>query len=279
MARPRSGIRQPGAAPAAAGAGGRAQVQSVRHALDILRCLASESPLLGVSEIASVVGLHKSSVSRMIATLEEDDLVERDVASKRIRLGPGLLGLVAPLLAPVRAVETALPQLADLAQRCGETISFSVWDGAGAVNVEQVLGGKAVKHYAPRGSRNPAHASASGKLLLAYAPAATVERVLRRELRRFTPRTICTRSALVAEIAAIRRQGHALNEGEYSIDVGAVAAPVRDAGGGVVAAITATVPMYRFGPSNRRVLTEQVRDASDRVSARLGYVGASRRGR
>src|SRR6185503_10277750 len=200
MARMRLDIgRQPGN-----GAGRRASpkaeprpphVLSVRHAVEILRCLASDPPLVGVSEIASVVGLHKSSVSRMIATLEEADLVERDAESRRIRLGRGLLGLVAPLLPAVRAVDAALPQLVDLAQRCGETISISVWDGAGAVNLEQVLGARAVKHYAARGSRNPAHATASGKLLLAFASAATVERVLSRDLRRFTPRTIGTRSA------------------------------------------------------------------------------------
>lgn len=244
----------------------------MKHAVEMLRCLASDAPLLGISEIASVVGLHKSSVSRMIATLEEDDLVERDPASKRIRLGPGLLSLVAPLLGTVRVVDTALPQLGDLAQRCGETISISVWDGAGAVNLEQVLGGKAVKHYAARGSRNPAHATASGKLLLAFAPSEAIDRALRRELRRFTPRTICTRSALLAEITVIRRQGYAFNEGELSLDVGAVAAPVRNDKGIVVAAITATVPMYRFATTNRRQLTELVRDAADRVSARLGYV-------
>ena len=247
--------------------------------MEILRCLASDPPLVGVSEIASVVGLHKSSVSRMIATLEEADLVERDAESRRIRLGRGLLGLVAPLLPAVRVVDAALPQLVDLAQRCGETISISVWDGAGAVNLEQVLGGKAVKHYAARGSRNPAHATASGKLLLAFTAADRTDRVVRRELRRFTPRTICTRSALLTEIAAIRRQGYAVNEGEWSVDVGAVAAPVRNDKGIVVAAITATVPMYRFAATNRRTLVEQVRDTADRVSTRLGFVKDDRHAR
>jgi len=247
-------------------------VLSVRHAVEILRCLASDPPLVGVSEIASVVGLHKSSVSRMIATLAEADLVERDAESKRVRLGRGLLGLVAPLLPAVRVVDAALPQLVDLAQRCGETISISVWDGSGAVNLEQVLGGKAVKHYAARGSRNPAHATASGKLLLAFAAAETIDRVVHRELRRFTPRTICTRGALLAEIAAIRRQRYAVNEGEWSVDVGAIATPVRNDKGIVVAAITVTVPMYRFAATNRRALIEHVRDAADRVSARIGFV-------
>jgi DNA-binding IclR family transcriptional regulator len=260
-ASPRTGSRTP-------------HVLAVRHAVEMLRCLASDTPLLGVSEIASVVGMHKSSVSRMVATLEEDGLVERDPASRRIRLGPGLLSLAAPLLASVRVVETAQPQLVELAQRSGETISISVWDGAGAVNLAQVLGRKAVKHYAAPGSRNPAHASASGKLLLAFASADTADRVLRRELRRFTPRTICTRSALLAEIATIRRQGYAVNEGELSLDVGGLAAAIRNDSANVVAAITATVPMYRFATTNRRQLVELVRDAADRVSARLGHARA-----
>jgi DNA-binding IclR family transcriptional regulator len=247
-------------------------VLSVRHAIEILRCLSHETPLLGITDIASTVGMHKSSVSRIIATLAEDDLVERDAASRRVRLGPGLLSLVAPLLGSIRVVDMAMPQLAELAQRCGETISVSVWDGAGAVNLGQALGGNAVKHYAAPGSRNPAHATASGKLLLAFAPAEAAERILARELRRFTPRTIGTRSGLLAEIATIRRQGYATNDGELSLDVGAVAAPVRNEKGVVVAAITATVPMYRFTTSRRRPLTELVISAAERVSARLGFV-------
>ena len=243
---------------------------AVSHAIEILRALSSETPLLGISDIASIVGLHKSTVSRTVATLEEDDLVERDAITRRIRVGPGLLSLAAPLLAGVRVVDAALPHLADLAQRSGETISLSVWDGAGAVNLEQVLGANAVKHYAAAGSRNPAHATAAGKLLLAFAPDAARERAMRRELRRFTPRTICSRAALLAEIAAIRRQGYAVNDGEWSLDVGAVAAPVRNESGAVIAAVTATVPIYRFGAANRRPLIDLVRDTAGKVSLRLG---------
>src|SRR6185312_9566683 len=106
----------------------------------------------------------------------------------------------------------------------------------------------------------------------AFAAAETIDRVVHRELRRFTPRTICTRGALLAEIAAIRRQGYAVNEGEWSVDVGAIATPVRNDKGIVVAAITVTVPMYRFAATNRRALIEHVRDAADRVSARIAFV-------
>jgi DNA-binding IclR family transcriptional regulator len=255
-------------------AAARGSVLAVRHALQVLRCLSGEGPL-GVSELASRVGLHKSSVSRLVATLVEDDLVERDADSRRVRLGAGLLSLSAPLLGKVRIADAARPHLADLAALCGETISLSIWDGAGAVNLEQALGARAVKHYAPPGSRNPAHCTASGKLLLAHAPPAAVERVVARGLPRYTPRTIVGAVALRGEIALIRRKGFALNAGEYSSDVGGLAAPVRDAKGQVVAAVTATVPMYRFASSRRLQLLDMLLHAADGVSERVKRLDAA----
>lgn len=224
---------------------------------------------MGVSELASRIGLHKSSVSRLVATLLEDDLVERDSTTRQVRLGAGLLSLSAPLLGHLRIVEAARPHLAMLADASGETISLSIWDGAGAVNVEQMLGARAIKHYAPPGSRNPAHCTAAGKLLLAYAPPAVADRIVARGLARYTPRTIVVPSALRGEIALIRRKGYSSNIGEYSSDVGALAAPVRDGQGRVVAAVTATVPMYRFSTARRVQLLHLVLETAEVLTARV----------
>jgi DNA-binding IclR family transcriptional regulator len=249
-------------------------VTAVRHAIDILRGFSTSAPEQGVSEIARRVGLHKSSVSRLVATLEQDHLVERDPETRRVRLGVGLISLAAPLLASVKVAEASRPYLAELARRAGETISFSVWDGAAAVSLEQALGGNAIAHYAPPGSRNPAHCTASGKLLLAYAPPADIERALARKLERFTARTLCDRARLRAELATVRAHGCAVNAGEFAADVGAVAAAVRNVGGTVVGAITATVPMYRFEAARRNELTAMVKETAARLSKRLGYVGS-----
>jgi len=247
-------------------------VSAVRHAIDILRGFSTSEPDQGVSEIARRVGLHKSSVSRLVATLEQDRLLERDPRSKRIRLGAGLISLAAPLLAGVKVAEVARPYLVDLARRAGETISFSIWDGAGAVSVEQALGGNAIAHYAPPGRRNPAHCTASGKVLLAFASEADVERLLAGKLERFTPRTVCDRARLRSELAMTRARGYALNVGEFTDDVGAVASIVRNGDGAVVGAITATVPMYRFDATRRTGLAAAVRETADELSRRLGFV-------
>lgn len=243
-------------------------ILAVQHAVQVLRSLSAEGPA-GVSEIALRVGLHKSTVSRLVATLQEDDLVERDPATRRIRVGPGLLSVASPLLHRGTIAEVVRAPLLELAQRCGETISLSIWDGAGAVNLEQMLGGKAIKHYAPPGSRNPAHCTAAGKLLLAHAPAPALERILSRELPRYTPKTLATTAALRTEIALIRRRGYALNNGEFAVDVGGIAVPLTGSDGEVTGAITATVPMYRFSASQRTRLLGQLLAAGEAASARL----------
>ncbi len=274
------GVRKVGAEPArqpparAAAAPARAPtVVAVRHAIDILRGFSAEAPQQGISEIARRIGLHKSSVSRLVATLEQDHLLERDPDTQRVRLGVGLISLAAPLLSNVKVAEAARSYLAELAQRSGETISFSIWDGAGAVSIEQALGGNAIAHYAPPGSRNPAHCTASGKLLLAFAPPEEIERTLARNLERHTPRTVCDPAKLRSEVVTILARGYALNAGEFAPDVGAVAAVVRNVDRSVVGAITATVPMYRFEAARRNELTDLVRDTAARLSKRLGYVG------
>jgi DNA-binding IclR family transcriptional regulator len=246
-------------------------VTAVRHAVQILRSFSADAPQIGVSEIARRVGLHKSSVSRLVATLEQDHLVERDRETGRIRLGAGLISLAGPLLANIKVVEVARPYLAELAQRSGETISLSIWDGAGAVNLEQALGGNAIAHYAPQGSRNPAHCTASGKLLLAFAELDELERTLAQRLERYTPRTVCDPRKLRTELRGIRTRGHAVNVGEFALDVGAVAAGVQDSSGRVVCAITATVPMYRFETARKRALIGMVEATAAQLSVRLGY--------
>ena len=248
-------------------------VTAVRHAIEILRGFSVHAPEQGISEIAQRVGLHKSSVSRLVGTLEQDHLLERDAATRRVRLGAGLISLAAPVLGNLRPAETARPLLAELARRSGETISFSVWDGAGAVSVEQALGGNAIAHYAPPGARNPAHCTASGKLLLAFAAPVDIDRTLAGKLERYTPRTVCDRARLRGELGTIRARGFALNAGEFAPDVGAVAAVVRKAGGDVVGAVTATVPMYRFDIPRQRELTAMVQDTALQVSKRLGFAG------
>lgn len=252
--------------------GSRRSVIAVRHAAEILRCISKSPDPLGINEIARRVGLDKSSVSRLIATLEELRLVERATTTSRLRLGVGLMALAAPLLADFGLPTLFRPRLEILARQSGETANLSVWDGLESVSIIQALGTSAITHYAVPGQRNPAHCTASGKVLLAFAPRTEVEAILARPLEPYTSRTITDPDALRAELARIRAAGWALNCGEFASDVGAVAAIVRDTAGRFTGALTITVPMYRFDEPRQLEILGLVRDAAAELSEQLDHL-------
>lgn len=246
-------------------------IRAIRHAVAVLRTFSVAEPVLGVTEIARRVGVHKSTVSRILSTLEDAGLVERDAGTGRYSIGGGIVGLAAPLLATLDVRQVAAPYLEDLAKASGETVSLSVWAGLEAVVVQQVVGPGAVQYFAPVGRRNPAHATATGKALLASLPESSVSKVIERGLARLTDKTIVSRKELLEELARIRKVGYAVADGEYDPELSTVAAVVRDSRHDAVAVVAASAPSYRFTRDHRRRLIELVTAAATRLSGRLGY--------
>src|SRR3954470_15428960 len=121
-------------------------ISVLQNGIAVLRAFTVDEPVQGVSEIAAKVGLHKSTVSRILATLELEGLVERDPTTRRFRLGLGVIGLAGPLLADLDVRRIAYPVLLDLARRTGETAALMLWDGGESVCVEQVPSSHQVKH-------------------------------------------------------------------------------------------------------------------------------------
>lgn len=241
-------------------------VGSVEHAIAILHCLSGSPEPLGINEIARRIGLHKSSISRLVATLVGACLVERDTASARIKLGPGLVLLAAPVLAELHIKDLVRPALEDLAARSGETASYNMWDGRDAVTIEQVPGPGAVRIFSEPGRRDPGHCTACGKILLANEPEDVIEAYCAGALERFNERTITDPSALRQELATSRQRGYALNFGELDGEITAISAVTHDARGKVVGSITVTVPSYRFTQERQEELIAMVVETARRVS-------------
>ena len=244
-------------------------IHAARHAIEVLRCISQARPEIGVSEIARRVGMHKSSVSRLISTLEAQHVVERNRDTDRVSLGTGLLAIAAPLMAKVGISQASRLRMAKLAEDSAETVNLSVWDGREGVSVDQTLGPNAITHFAAPGQANPAHCTAAGKVLLAFSSAADIKLVLSGELGRYTEHTITDAEKLREQIEQIRRDGFAVNHGEFSAEAGAVAALVRDIHGYPSAALTITVPMYRFGEDRERALLALVREAANDISGQI----------
>src|SRR5699024_6327628 len=149
-------------------------ISVLRNAVAILRTFNVDRPSMGVTEIAEQVKLHKSTVSRILATLEADNIVEQDPVSRRFRLGLGLIGLAGPLIADLdvrRAASTALDQTS---ARTGETTALMVWNGSETVCVDQIASPHQVKHSTPLGTRYGTIQSSSVQVFLAHMDEAQI---------------------------------------------------------------------------------------------------------
>ena len=149
------------------------------NAIAVLRCFTADEPLLGVTEIANRVGLHKSTVSRILATFEQEHLVERDPETRRFRLGLGLIAVAGPLLAELEERRVAYPVLRELTEQTGETSALMVWNGTESMCVEQIPSPHQIKHTTPLGARYKDALSASVQVFLSAEPAERVRALLR----------------------------------------------------------------------------------------------------
>ncbi|WP_427016558.1 IclR family transcriptional regulator [Pseudarthrobacter sp. P1] len=245
------------------------------NAIAVLRCFSAAEPMLGVTDIASRVGLHKSTVSRILATLEAEELVERDVDSRRFKLGLGLIAVAGPLLAELEERKVAYPVLRQLTERTGETSALMVWHGTESMCVEQIASPKQVKHTAPLGARYHDAMSASVQVFLATEPEERVRALMHSGTITYPGLDETSLEGYLIRLQDAARRGYATNYGESSMDEVGVAAPVYDHRGDVVAAVLIPAPRFRVSPETLQALGEACAGAARLVTARLG--GASPR--
>lgn len=253
-------------------ANGSSSVQSVSRAVAILEAL-SESPFeLGVTELGRRLGVHKATASRLVATLAERGLVERSPANDKYRLGFGIVRLAAVATSGLDLVRQARPVLEGLAERTQETVNLAVLDRDRVVHIDQITAPRLVVNVNWVGMPTPLHCTSSGKVLLAHLPEPHRARLLRGRLERLTPHTIVDRDLLRAQLLEADVRGYAYTVEELEVGLNAVAAPVRDSTGRVVAAVSVSGPGYRMTRSRVPEFARQVRGAGAEISRRLGFV-------
>lgn len=248
-------------------------VQSVDRAVSVLEILAREGSA-GVSEVATEIGVHKSTAFRLLAALEERDLVEQNTERGKYQLGFGVLRLASAIPARLEMVRQAQPVLDELAQHIDETINLAVVREHYSVHVQQALGSAAVASQNWVGQVTPLHATSSGKILLAYMSEERLDEVLDAAgLKSYTEHTLTSRKALLEQLAQARVEGFATAFEELETGLNAAAVPVRDHTGAIIGALSASGPAYRFDKERIESVADDLKTAGTRISRRMGWLG------
>jgi DNA-binding IclR family transcriptional regulator len=244
---------------------------SLTHGLAILDLFSADEPVLGVGEMARRLGVHRSSASRLAATLSAAGYLRSAGSQGRYALG-GKLARLSNLAAEATDLpEVGTPVVRELVDELGETGHIAVLDGTEAMTTVVVDGWRSVRMHSTVGKRSPAHATAIGKVMLAGLPDAEVRRRLgSKPLERRTDATVGSVKALLAQLAEVRAQGCAFDRAELEPGLHCIAAPVRDHTGIVVAAAGISGPADRITDATCDDLAASVRAAARAISARLG---------
>lgn len=247
-------------------------IRSVGKAIQVLR-LVGDAGELGVTELSRRLHVHKSTISRLLATLERHGVVARNPQTDKFGLGPALISLAGAALQRIDLRVAAREHLSRLAADTRETVNLAILDGDQVVNVEKLPSVHYIRDIGWIGRRSPLHCTATGKALIASLPRAELRRLAGPRLKRFTPRTICDWPAFEVELAGVRRQGYALGLEELEPGLVAIAAPIHDLGGRVSGAVSVSGPSFRMPPEAIAAYAPGVVAAAAAISRTLGHSG------
>lgn len=244
-------------------------VQSVTRALDILRTIAVNPDGLGVSELARQTTLHKSTVYRLVTTLEKAQAIERIDAGQTYQIASDFSALFDQPTNPQNLIAAARPYLHELCNLAGEDAGLALPDGDHVIFVDQVMSDHALQVRDWTGLRFPMHEVAAGRIMLAFRTSA--------EINTFQQRwtgydSFVDLPTLIADLPRIRAAQHAWIFQAKTTGLNAVAAPVLDAGGKVVASLCIYGPDLRFPkPDKRKQVVKLLLSASERLTQRLNF--------
>jgi DNA-binding IclR family transcriptional regulator len=247
------------------------KVQVLDRALAILNALATSNGCLGSTDLGERLNLSKSTVHRLLAVLERNRFVERDLDSGRFRLGLKLVELGSIALSRFDLHRLAKPFIERLVAETGETAHLGILRQTEVVSLVNAEGHHSVRTPSTVGRRSPVHCTSQGKVLLAHQQQALVDRFLRSyRFTPFTKNTIRGAAQFRAELAEVRSQGYALDDEEFEEGLRCVGAPVRDHSGKVIAAVSIAGPAFRVTRDHLPQLVRSVVSIANELSVSLG---------
>ena len=245
--------------------------KTVAKALATLEALSARNAPAGVTSLADETGLTKSNIHRLLSTLEELGYVRRSNEAGQYEPSVKLWRLGSAVHARLNLRAISAPHLSALMRETHESVHLSIFEDSRVIYIDKVESDQPVRAYSQIGDSPPAHAVATGKVLLAAQSDEFLLRLGQGGLSPHTPRTITDESLLLRELVAVRREGYSINRGEWREDVCGVAAPIKDARGEVVASVGISGPANRF-KGKFKSLRLPVTECARKISRDLGVV-------
>ena len=190
-------------------------VRAVDRALDILLCFTREQPSLSLTQIAELVRMSKTTVHRLLATLETKRFVTKDKGTGLYRLGFRLIEMASLVLQDVEIQRWARPYLQSLSNLVGETVDLAILDGSQVVYLDVIESPQRIKLAAAVGQRLPAFCTASGKAILAYMPEETVRKILGENMRKYTDHTDVSIPDILEDLRVTAGRGYAAHNSAF----------------------------------------------------------------
>lgn len=247
-------------------------VPAVDRAARILMLLRAQGRGMTIAEITEATGWHKSSVHKLLVTLSHHGLLDREEETKRYSLGIELIGygqFVLNNLDFANAARSLLKQLADFS---GETANYCLVQGKKIVVVESVESRIELRVVPPIGTADPLTMKSNGKAVLAFMPESQVKKIIEEEgLRALTRKSITEPEAFYGELAAVREKGYAADLEEFREGISAVSAPVFNAAGKVVGALSLVAPASRMGEDKAAVYGRKCAEAAAHLTSIVSY--------
>ena len=256
----------------------RHSIQSVDRAVSLLEAIAEAGGECTLTQLSHRTRLNISTCHHLLSTLVARGDVAKVPVRRSYALGARILYLSNACLRQVDLPARAAPFIEKINERTGETVHLAVLQGDAMMKVAKRESRHPVRvDTGTLGKTDAAHATATGKAMLAWLPEDDMRRVLAHGLTRFTPKTICEWPSLIEALRHVRRNGYAVDDEEYQPGVICIGAAIRDHNGAVVGAISASTPTMRANDEHLSLVREQVCAAVRALSAELGGPGTQAR--
>jgi DNA-binding IclR family transcriptional regulator len=253
-------------------------VPAVQRAVDVLELLAGAHNGISLADLSRQTGFPKSSLFRILLTLEKASIVQLDRTRNIFTLGMKLIDWGNRALEKIDLKSVTHPHLVRMAHETRESYYVAILDEYEVIIVDRADTPEIWRMVARLGQRSPVHATASGQVLMAEASDEALQAAIQRTgLKRFTPQTITSMNRLKLRLKEIRKDGYVINDAEYKPDLCVIAVPLRDHHGKIAAALMTALQSERSRRNKQLVMSivELLKREADVISREIGYQGPS----